>query len=961
MGSPRNGGASPRGGKESPRAARARRGSDASALGAGGRRGSNASWLPHGSNASQLSRRSDGKLLQFDDLEGREKLEEEEGEKLSWCSWYGCARRIQINCRKRARVTREVLVSTVKSEMDVGASRTRTARRCRDIYRLGVGGVRQSIRDWPRTQWARLHGTTAAAQAQRSPEAKVEGKIAKVYTEGAFGVPKCIVMNPQEVQQYFNFDGDEIGAGGTAKVYRATERKTHVVRAIKRVSKRDAAEYSRVANEVEILKVLDHPHICKLFEVFGSKDEDKHLYLVLEFCEGGDLMDNVIENGPLPEFQTAIVAKNIMMTLNYIHSNSIVHRDIKPENILFRDVERNKLERCKPSSLRIVDFGFSCKLATAKQRMNTKIGSPYFVAPEVLSGNYDKQCDLWSLGALIYLVLCGYPPFAGKTDAHTLNLIRSGKFVFPHMQWHAISKSAKHLVRHLLEVDVKKRLSLRKALEHDWIRSRIARSTENLRDETIDRLITFHMHHKFRQAAMLAIAYQLDACNVAHLRDLFHGMDLNGDGILTRTEFMRAVHNSGIDETFVQEMIKSVDSDNSGVIDYTEFLAATLERDMYIKNHAVCLRAFKSFDHDDSGSIEKDELIAFLGLNNIESIAMAQEMFNQVDTNQDGALDYGDFHAMLRVEIDPDRNLFDEEDDSADGSDLEEDDNIVLEGQELVNDEKGIAGAGEDEGELRRASSAAQDIRPAATGEEPMAAETAAEPGSAGRRRTISRRMEGSQSFGEVAFDMDTILNASAEEPWTGDGGSASPKPHQTESRSATSSPKNFSATASTGTLSLAARARRASLYKMSVSKSGLGFGTSQSMVGIAASPESSTRKKSSRTRTSATVGIAMSASKSALDFGSSENLEGISPSAGSSPKVKSSKTRTSARNAIAASASKSALNLGSSESIGIAASSRYSSKRKSSRTGNSATNATETSFSKSALDLEISAYFEEP
>jgi len=201
-----------------------------------------------------------------------------------------------------------------------------------------------------------------------------------------------------------------------------------------------------------------------------------------------------------------------------------------------------------------------------------------------------------------------------------------------------------------LEVDVSKRLTAIEGLEHPWLKNKFRGRVAHIRDETVERLVNFSQDHNLRRAAMLAVAFHIDGEDVKLLMDLFRGLDLNGDGLLTTDEFSTGVRSLGVDAELLQRMMRCLDADNSGVIDFTEFLAATLEKPMFIENHAVMLRAFRSFDQDDSGGLTAEEVAETIDMEGPEQFMEMQRIFEEVDTNRDGVMDYGEFYAMLKAD-----------------------------------------------------------------------------------------------------------------------------------------------------------------------------------------------------------------------------------------------------------------------------------------------------------------------
>lgn len=155
-------------------------------------------------------------------------------------------------------------------------------------------------------------------------------------------------------------------------------------------------------NEINTLKSLDHPNIVKIYEYF---EDDKRFYIVQDHIEGGELFDEIIERGKFSEKDAATVMKQMISCINHCHSHNIMHRDLKPENVL--------LEKSKNfDQIKVIDFGTALAYKPG-QNFKETIGTPYYIAPEVLNHSYSKECDMWSLGVICYIILSGVPPFNG--------------------------------------------------------------------------------------------------------------------------------------------------------------------------------------------------------------------------------------------------------------------------------------------------------------------------------------------------------------------------------------------------------------------------------------------------------------------------------------------------------------------------------------------------------------------
>lgn len=201
--------------------------------------------------------------------------------------------------------------------------------------------------------------------------------------------------------------------------------------------------------------------MIKLYEYF---EDETNVYLVTELCEGGELFDRIVKNEYFNEQLAAKTFKMILLALNYCHSQNIVHRDLKPENFLYSSQDEN-------SDLKIIDFGLSKILAQGKlQRMKSRAGTPYYISPEVLTGNYDVSCDMWSAGCMLYILLCGYPPFYGDDNQEILQMVQKGVFDFDGEEWDNVSSEAKDLIKKLI-TKPERRLTAQEALQHKWIKA----------------------------------------------------------------------------------------------------------------------------------------------------------------------------------------------------------------------------------------------------------------------------------------------------------------------------------------------------------------------------------------------------------------------------------------------------------------------------------------------------------
>jgi calcium-dependent protein kinase len=373
-------------------------------------------------------------------------------------------------------------------------------------------------------------------------------------------------------------------------------------------------------------------------------EDSRYIYLVMEVCEGGELFDFISLHKRLSERKAALLFKQLLLGLSYLHCHDICHRDLKPENLLFAD--------SKHETIKLIDFGLS-KILKGSSVMSTRVGTPYYISPDVLSGNYNKACDLWSAGVILYILLSGYPPFAGATDSATMQMVRNGVFSFSRPEWISVSLGAKDLISNLLVIDPADRYSVEQALHHPWIHQLDELSEVPLSID-IGSLRAFVGMLKLQKTVIMYIASQVEDSEIVRLKDTFLQLDTNQDGTLTLNELEEGLSGlPGISSDEIRGIMLALDADHSGSIDYTgnvyaEFVAGLLDRSVYLSEEKLWA-AFKLFDRDNSNTITALELRSVLDRENIMASdpSFWQELIRQADTNGDGVIVFGEFVDMM--------------------------------------------------------------------------------------------------------------------------------------------------------------------------------------------------------------------------------------------------------------------------------------------------------------------------
>eukprot|EP00891_Asterochloris_glomerata_P002436 jgi/Astpho2/2436/fgenesh1_pm.00044_%23_18_t len=440
--------------------------------------------------------------------------------------------------------------------------------------------------------------------------------------------------------------GQVLGKGAFGTVYAATNRQTGEVLACKSISKAKLVcqeDVEDVQREVEVLHLVsDHPNIAELKVAY---EDGAAVHLVLEMCKGGELFDRIVAKGNLTEKQAADYFRTMVTVAAHCHQLGVMHRDIKPENFLLTTPADDAV-------IKAADFGL-CTYFKPGQRFRHIVGSAYYVAPEVLRKDYGYEADMWSLGVVLYILLCGLPPFWGDTEEDIFKMVLKADTDFKTAPWPSVSDAAKDCVRSLLNRDAKKRATASEILQHPWLAQQGVASDKPLDNVVIKRMRQFAAMNKLKKAALMVMARNLSHDEISGLRQLFKSIDLDNSGTITVDELKAAVNKMGnkIQDEDLQMLMAAADVDSSGSIDYEEFVAATVNLSKLEKEENF-MQAFRTFDKDNSGYITSDEVESVLTSLGSSGLEDTKSLIEQYDSNHDGKIDYAEFVAMLRKDND---------------------------------------------------------------------------------------------------------------------------------------------------------------------------------------------------------------------------------------------------------------------------------------------------------------------
>lgn len=483
-------------------------------------------------------------------------------------------------------------------------------------------------------------GTGGNANGTRSA-----GVPAKPAQSGAAAATKAksaktVLNNPTEdVTAHYNL-ARVLGRGQFGVTRLAEDKNTGDKYACKTISKRKLTSKEDIEDVRREIQIMHHlagdPNVVRLK---GSYEDKNAVHLVMELCGGGELFDRIVAKGHYTEKDAAAAVRTIVRVVAHCHKMGVIHRDLKPENFLLTD----KTETAK---LKCTDFGLSVFFQPGQQ-FSEIVGSAYYVAPEVLKRSYSYECDIWSCGVMLYILLSGVPPFWGETEQQIFQSILKGQLDFKSDPWPSITKEAKDCVALMLQMDPKKRANAEDILKHPWMCENGVASDKPLDNVILNRMRHFSNMNKLKREALKFIATNLGADEIAGLQAVFKSLDVDNSGTITVEEMREGLKQMGsnLNQGELDTLIEQMDVDKSGTIDYEEFVTATLNL-AQLEREELLKKAFEHFDTDGSGYITPDELqnaLKQMGTNPAE----IRDILEQVDRDGDGRIDYDEFVDMM--------------------------------------------------------------------------------------------------------------------------------------------------------------------------------------------------------------------------------------------------------------------------------------------------------------------------
>ncbi|KAF8396275.1 hypothetical protein HHK36_017890 [Tetracentron sinense] len=395
-----------------------------------------------------------------------------------------------------------------------------------------------------------------------------------------------------------------------------------------------------VRREVKILRGLTgHKN---LVQFYGAFEDDGNVYIVMELCKGGELLDRILSRGgKYSEEDAKAVMVQILSVAAFCHLQGVVHRDLKPENFLFSSKDDE-------SPLKLIDFGLS-DFVKPDERLNDIVGSAYYVAPEVLHRSYGTEADMWSIGVIAYILLCGTRPFWARTESGIFRAVMKAEPSFEEAPWPSLSSDARDFVKRLVNKDYRKRLTAAQALCHPWLAN--YQDTKIPLDMIIYKLVKAYIcSSSLRKLALAALANTLTVVQLAYLQDQFTLLGPNKSGFISMQNFKIALMRNfteAMKDSRVLDYVGMVSSLRYRKFDFEEFCAAAisiyqLEGMDSWEQHARC--AYELFEKDGNRPIVIEELASELALSpSVPVHVVLQDWIRQ----SDGKLSFLGFVRLL--------------------------------------------------------------------------------------------------------------------------------------------------------------------------------------------------------------------------------------------------------------------------------------------------------------------------
>ena len=423
----------------------------------------------------------------------------------------------------------------------------------------------------------------------------------------------------KDIRSFYKFK-DFLGEGHFGSVrsaFKKREYSPHKFFAVKSISLKKLSEkdYKNLILEVKIISSLEHPHIVKFYETFYDK---KYFHIVIELCRGNNLYQRLKKlKGKMKEEHAKIIIFKVLHAINYCHSNGVVHRDLKPENIVFESPSNNQdndgydEEENKDNyfNIKICDFGLSA-LKNNTDKLHTILGTPYYMAPEVLKGDYNEKCDIWSIGAITYYLITGTEPFKGNTSNQIFSRILYTEPDYSPSKFWNTSSALLDFLKKCFSKDPNVRPTAREALSHPWFENIFKKihSPKFIEENIFYNISTIQRFSQLKRLIMRYVVYNMGHSELNLYKKAFLAFDRDNNGCITPEEIKRMfkIYHKTLDENQIKN-IMSVSDERNDYLTYLEFIIICFQVEEFLSPIKL-LDAFLFFDVDNNNEIDDVDL-----------------------------------------------------------------------------------------------------------------------------------------------------------------------------------------------------------------------------------------------------------------------------------------------------------------------------------------------------------------
>jgi len=443
------------------------------------------------------------------------------------------------------------------------------------------------------------------------------------------------------IANHYTLEPNPIGIGSTCIVKLGIHKVTGQARAI-RILKKSQVNDEKLRKEIKILKHLDHPNILQIYEVIYDAE---NFYVVSELCTGKELFEHIEKKGIISEDFAARIMKELLSAITYIHNSGVAHLNIKPASLRFEN-------EMKGAMIKITNFTNADSISDYEP-FKEFVGTPEYVAPEMIDGLYNNSVDVWACGVTLYMMLAGQGPFSGKNKQEVFKAIKEKPLEFKEEIWGQVSSEAKDLLTKMLDKDLGQRITAENALKHEWFKVKLTEKKIDTQAacKTLARLKSFRITKKIQSAIWTFMEhYVATKEDKETLLEIFKALDTNDDGQLSKEELKEGFNKFFVNQSktiSIEKIFKNLDKNHNEKIDYTEFVTAVLDKNLLISQDNLRV-TFNLLDADGNGKISLQEIQDAFGA---ESVFFEEgywkELIEEADREKDGEIEYSEFVELM--------------------------------------------------------------------------------------------------------------------------------------------------------------------------------------------------------------------------------------------------------------------------------------------------------------------------